>query len=74
MGSGEFVRVYESELKGPNRRGRPLGKWKDRLEDYLGERASNGRRVLEQARRECWGRERWRLLPFPEVAWHQRCR
>ncbi len=32
------VCVYESEFKGPNRRGRPLGRWKDRVEEYLGER------------------------------------
>ncbi len=39
MGSEEFVKiVYESELNGPNRRGRPLGRWKDRVEEYLGER------------------------------------
>ncbi len=43
MGSGEFVKVYESELKGPNRRGRPLGRWRDRVEVYLGQRAINGR-------------------------------
>ncbi len=47
MGSGEFVKkVYESELKGPNRRGRPLGRWKDRVE-CLGERAVSGRGVLQ---------------------------
>ncbi len=27
--SEEFVKVYESKLEGPNRRGRPLGRWKD---------------------------------------------
>ncbi len=50
-------KVYESELEGPNRRGRPLGRWKVRVEEYLGERGINGRGVLEQARRECWDRE-----------------
>ncbi len=54
------MKVYESELKGPNRRGRPLGRWKDRVEEYLGERGINGKGVLEQARRECLDRERWR--------------
>ncbi len=38
MGSGEFVKVYESKFEGPCRRGRPLGSWKDRVEEYLGER------------------------------------
>ncbi len=37
-GGGEFVKVYESELEGPNRRERPLGRWKDRMQEYLGER------------------------------------
>ncbi len=37
MRSEEFVKVYDSELKGPNRRGRPLGRWRDRVEEYLGE-------------------------------------
>ncbi len=38
----KFVKnVYESELKGPNRRGRPLGRWLDRVAEYLGERGIN---------------------------------
>ncbi len=53
MGSGEFAKVYESEFKGPNRRGRPLGRWKDRVEEYLGQRGINGKGVFEQERREC---------------------
>ncbi len=63
MGSSEFVKkVHESELEGPNRRGRPLGGWKDRVEEYLGEKGINRRGVLHQARRECWDKERWRPL------------
>ncbi len=59
MGSREFVKkVYESELEGSNRRRRPLGRWKDMVEEYRGERGINGRGVLEEARRECWDRER----------------
>ncbi len=38
----------------PNRRGRPLGKMKDRVEEYLGEGDISGREVLQQARRESW--------------------
>ncbi len=54
MGSGEFVKkVYESKFEDPNRTGRPLGRWKDRVEEYLGERTINGRGALEEARREC---------------------
>ncbi len=49
MGSGKFVKVIESEFEGTNRRGRPLGRWKDRVEECLG--------VLEEARRECRDRE-----------------
>ncbi len=30
-------------LEDPNRRGKPLGRWKDRLEEYLGESGINGR-------------------------------
>ncbi len=64
MGSEEYVKnVYESELEGPNRRGRPLGRCKDRVEEYLGEKGVNGRGVLEQERRECWDKEMWRLSP-----------
>ncbi len=47
MGSKEFVKkVYESELEGLNRRGRPFGRCKDRVEEYLGERGINGREVF----------------------------
>ncbi len=42
MGSGEFVKVDECELKGRNRRGRPLGRWKDRVKEYLGDRGVRG--------------------------------
>ncbi len=31
MGSEEFVKVYDNDLDGPKRRGRPLGRWKDRM-------------------------------------------
>ncbi len=61
LGSGEFVKVYENEIEGPNRRLRPLGRWKNRVEEYLEERGINGRGVLEEARRECWDREKWRF-------------
>ncbi len=37
MGSDEFVKVYESEFESSNRRGRPIGRWKDRVEVYLKE-------------------------------------
>lgn len=59
MGSGEFVEVCGNESESPNRRGRSLGKWKDRAE-YVSESDVSGRGVLEKAKRECW--EEWRLL------------
>ncbi len=62
MGSGEFKTVYESELEGHNRTGRPIRRWKDKVEEYLGKIGINGRGVLEEARRVCWDRERWK--PF----------
>ncbi len=49
----EFVKkVYLSSVEGPNRRGRPLGRWKDRMKDYVSERGVRGN-GLEWARREC---------------------
>ncbi len=36
--------MHESKLEGPNRRGRPLGRWKARVEEYLGKRSINGRK------------------------------
>ncbi len=42
-------------------RGRPLGRWKDWVEEYLEEKSFSGGGVLDQARKECWNRERKRL-------------
>ncbi len=41
-------KVYESESEGPNRRGRPLGRWKYRMEEYLGERGINEGECLKK--------------------------
>lgn len=46
MGSGELVKVYKSELEGPNRRGKPPGRWKDMMEEYLGWIGISGRVCL----------------------------
>ncbi len=59
MNSEEFVKkVYVSETvgpngetEGPNRRGRPLGRWKDREKGYMSERGATRGGGLEQARR-----------------------
>ncbi len=62
MGSEEFVKkVYLSSVEGPNRRGRPLGRWKDRVKEYVSEGGMRGN-GLEWARRECMDRERWRSV------------
>ncbi len=38
--SGEFVKMYDRVLKSPNRRGRPPGRWKDKVKESLGERGT----------------------------------
>ncbi len=41
MGSEEFVKkVYMSESVGPNSRGRPPRKWRDRVKKYMCERCA----------------------------------
>ncbi len=62
MGSDRFVRkVYESERVGPYSRGRSLGRWRDRVKEYKGERGATRGGWLDRARRECLDRERWTL-------------
>ncbi len=63
MGSEEFVnKVYMSESVGPNNRGRPPGRWRGRVKEYMCERGVTRRGGLDQAKRECLDRERWRLF------------
>ncbi len=58
MKSEEFVKkVYMNEIVGPDSRGRPLRRWKDRVKEYMCERGATKRGGL-QARRECLNRER----------------
>ncbi len=54
MENEEFVtKVYLSSVEDPTRRGRPLGRWEDRVKEYyMSERGVIGKR-LEWARREC---------------------
>ncbi len=47
---------------GPNSRGRPLGKYKDRVKEYVCERAATRGGGVDQARRECLDRKRWKLF------------
>ncbi len=50
--------------EGSNLRGRLLGRHKARVDEYRKEKDISGRAVLEQARRECWHKEKWRLLKW----------
>ncbi len=43
-------------------RGRPAGRWRDRVKEYMCERGAARGGRLDQARRECLDRERWRLF------------
>ncbi len=43
METEKFVKkVYQSSVEGPNRRGRPLGRWKDKVKQYMSERGVRG--------------------------------
>ncbi len=61
MRNEKFVKVYLGSVGGSNRRGRPLGRWKDRVKKYVSDREVRGN-GLEWARRECMDRERWRSV------------
>ncbi len=50
--------MYLSSVEGPDRRERPLGRWEDRVKEYMSERGVRGN-GLEWARREGMDRERW---------------
>ncbi len=53
--------VCLSSVEGPNRRGKPLGRWDNKVKKYVGERGVRGN-GLKCARRECMDRERWRSV------------
>ncbi len=62
MNKGEFVKnVYVSKLKGLRWRGRPLGRWKDRIKEHMNAR-DQGKRRLVQVKREHLNREKWILF------------
>ncbi len=48
-------------VEATNRRGKPLGRWEDRVKEYVSERGVSGN-GLEWARKECMDRERWRSV------------
>ncbi len=59
MENEEFdKKMYQSSVEGPNRRGRPLGRWEDKVKEYMSEREARGN-GLEWARKECMDMERW---------------
>ncbi len=71
----EFVKkVYLSSVEGMTRRGRPLGRWEDKVKEYVSERCVRGNE-LEWARRECIARERWRFIcrghPLGGCCWRE---
>ncbi len=59
--SERVKKVYLSSVEGMNRRGRPLGRWEDRVKEYVSERGVKGN-GLEWARREYMDRKRWRSV------------
>ncbi len=60
MDNEEFAKkVYLSSVEDPRRRGRSLGRWKDRVKEYMIERRVRGN-CLERARRERMDMNRWR--------------
>ncbi len=61
-------KVYRSSVEGPNRRGRPLGRWEDKVKEYMSEKGERGQ-GLEWARRECMDRERWRSFCHGYPLW-----
>ncbi len=64
MVSEEFVKkVYMSENVSPNYRGRPPGRWRDRVKEYMCESGATRGGRLDQARRECLDRETFLLWP-----------
>ncbi len=71
----DFVKkVYLSSVEGPNRRERPLERWKDRVKEYMSERGVRGN-GLEWARRKCMDWGRWRSVcrghPLEEHFWRE---
>ena len=54
--------MYVIETEGPRRIGRSVVKWKDRVKEYIHEIVVDRRGWIEQARRDCIDRERWRFF------------
>ncbi len=69
------MEILLSSVEGINRRGRPLGRWEDKVKEYMSERGVRGNR-LERARRECMDREKWTSVccghPLGKRFWRER--
>ena len=50
--------TYVSEVEGPDRRGSPPLRWRDKVKEYVRKRGECGMRGVEEAKRECLDRER----------------
>ncbi len=62
MENGETVKkLYLSSVEGPNRRGKPLGRWEDMVKEFVSERGVRGN-GLEWTRRDCMDKDRWRSV------------
>ncbi len=54
--------MHVTETVGPSRRERLLGRWKYKVKEYMNKRGVGRKKRLEQAKRECLDREKWRLF------------
>lgn len=52
--------MHASESEGPKREGRLLGNWKGRLQEFMSARGIGRWEGLEQDKRECLDRKKWR--------------
>lgn len=67
----EFVKkVYVSKTVSPNSKERPLGKWRDRVEEYMCVGEVLLEEGLETAKRECLDRGRERLFRHGHLLGH----
>ncbi len=62
-------KVYTSETVCPNRRGRSLGRWKDKIKECMCERGATRGGGLDQARKKYLDRAKWRLFCFEHPPW-----
>ena len=56
------MKVTVSETESSSRRGRSFVRWKDTVKEYMHERVADRGGGIEQARRECLDKGRWKLF------------